>query len=179
MTQTVGGAAVAGLVLLAAGRTVPGVVTLGLAVAVLVLVSRARAALARPAVGHAHGAGRALLRHEGGHLHAASKVGARVRSATVSKDSGLVELHRADVDRMSSRQYMAFMKAGRAAAGSAVGCSADDANVRDERRRMSRSGMSAAEIRRVERQADGDARSWARSGQVDRWADRLGERGRL
>ena len=35
MTQTIGGAVLAGLVLLAAGRTFAGVVTLGLAVAVL------------------------------------------------------------------------------------------------------------------------------------------------
>lgn len=47
MTQTIGGAVLAGLVLLAAGRMFAGVVALGLAVVVLVLVSQAKAAVAR------------------------------------------------------------------------------------------------------------------------------------
>lgn len=142
----------------------------------VVLVMRKPAG--RIAAGHSHGAGKMLLRHEGGHLAAASKIGVRVTSATVSKDSGLVSLHRKDVARMSPRDYMAFMLSGRAAAGS-VGCSADLANVRDEQKRMRKAGASAAEVRAAVRAAESDARRIGRSGAVDKWASRLGERGKL
>lgn len=132
----------------------------------------------RIVAGHSHGAGKMLLRHEGGHLAAAAKIGVRVTSATVSKDSGLVSLHRADVARMSSRDYMAFMLSGQAAAGS-VGCSADMANVRAEQKRMRDAGATPAEVRAAVRGAKSDANRYGRSSAAAKWASRLGERGKL
>lgn len=132
----------------------------------------------RVRAGHAHGRGRALVRHEGGHLVAADTIGVRVTRAEVRNGEGVVQLHRKDVDRMSSRDYMAFMKTGEAVSGRG-GCSSDRANVAAERDRMRAAGATPAQIRRTERLATGDANRYAASPQVDRWADRLAARGRL
>lgn len=177
MIRLIVGGALLGLLLAHAGPHATGVVVLGGAAVAAWALLGGRGS--RTATGHAHGHGRALLRHEGGHIHAAGQIGARVTSATVSNGSGLVELHRADVARMTSQQYIAFMRTGRYAGGSTVGCSGDDRNIREEKARMRAAGATPAEVRAVERAADSDARRYARSGRVDHWADKLGERGRL
>lgn len=111
----------------------------------------------RSAVGHGHGDKVRL--HEGAHIAAAKAMGAAIKAAWVRGSSGLVELR--NPERLTSREYMAFMKSGEAATGG-EGCSGDRANVRAEKQRMRATGMSAAEIRKVERQAGGDARRYAR-----------------
>ena len=44
---------------------------------------------------------------------------------------------------------------------------------------MRRNGASDAEIRKAERAAEKMAARWGNHPDVDKWADRLGERGRL
>lgn len=174
--------AAAGWVIYTAGGTQVGGWTILIGLGVLALrfrPGRGAAGAGRIAVGHSHGAGRPLLRHEGNHVHTARSEGVRIVSATVTTSSGLVTMHRGDVERMSSRAYLAFMYAGKAAAGTAVGCSADMANVRDERRRMQAAGLTGAEVRKIDSLAQADAERYARSSKVDKYADRLGERGRL
>ncbi|MDN5917935.1 MAG: hypothetical protein L0I76_23045 [Pseudonocardia sp.] len=174
--------AVVGWVIYTAGGTQVGgwAIVLGLGIlAVRFRPGRGAAGAGRITVGHSHGAGRPLLRHEGNHVHTARSEGVRVVSATVTPSSGLVKMHRGDVERMSSRAYLAFMYAGKAAAGTAVGCSADRANVRAERRRMQGAGLTTAEVRKIDALAQADAARYARSSKVDKYADRLGERGQL
>lgn len=134
----------------------------------------------RGVVGHAHGYGRTVLRHEGGHLTAAAEIGARVRSARVFwSGGGEVRLARTDAENMSARDYVAFMRAGRYAAGTGAGCSHDDAQVELEQARLVHNGARPAKARRIVEQGDADARRYGRSAQVDVYADRLGEKGRL
>lgn len=127
MTQTIGGAVLAGLVLLAAGRTAAGVVTLGLAVVVLVLVSRAKAAVAgrgtRAMRIHTHGGHgtKTAARHEAGHLLMTRKLGYCTGAARIFPDgSGVTEVHLpADAP---PEHDVAISIAGRVAARTAAGC---------------------------------------------------------
>lgn len=120
----------------------------------------------RVAEGHSHG-GKVRL-HEGAHYAAAVKMGAPVKATKVSDGGGFVQLR--NPDKLTPRQYMAFMYAGEAAAGGS-GCSADRANIRQEKARMRSAGMSEAEIRRTERLAWSDAKTYARH--ADRYGAKL------
>lgn len=142
------------------------------------LGGRGVAGQARGLVGHSHGAGRTLLRHEGGHVVGAKSMRAFDR-AWVGSDSGYVRLQRSKVDKLTPAQYLAFCKVGELAAGTSAGCSGDRRNYRAEVGRMRSGGSSAAEIAKAQRIGDMMAARWAASPDVDRWADRLGERKRM
>lgn len=145
----------------------------------LVVVLLCRKSVERVAAGHAHGHGRTLLRHESGHIVAAEQTGTRVKKIHLGVlGDSYVQLNRQDAENMSPRDYMAFMLSGRYAAGTGAGCSSDDKQVKVERDRLRRHGWSPAQVRREVRQAESDARRYARSGRVDYWADRL-DKGKL
>lgn len=125
----------------------------------------------REAFAHGHGHGTTLLRHEAGHLAAAEGEGLAVKAVRVGGGSGYVELK--NPDRLTPEQYLTFMLAGRYAAGTGAGCSADNGNVRAERRRMASQGMTRAQISAVERRAHSKAKSYGRSSRVDAHARKL------
>ncbi|MBP2370249.1 hypothetical protein [Pseudonocardia parietis] len=175
MTRLVVGGVVAGLLLAHGGGGL--VVLLLLAAAVWMILGRLGGARGgRVAVGHSHGVGRTLLRHEGGHVVGA-KATNNFRKARVSKHEGLVTLR--DPEKLTPAQYMAFCKVGEVAAGTGEGCSADRRNYREEIGRLKAQGKTPAEIRKEQRIADKLADRWASHPDVDHWADRLDERGRL
>lgn len=173
MTRLVVGGALLGLLLAHGGGGL--VVLLLLGAGVWALLARSGGS-GRIAVGHAHGVGRTLLRHEGGHVVGA-KATNNFRSAWVRPDSGFVRLR--DPEKLTPVQYMAFCKVGEKAAGTSAGCSGDRRNVREEKARLRAQGHTEADIRKAERVADRLAARWAASPDVDRWADRLDERGQL
>lgn len=123
----------------------------------------------RVAIGHGHGA--KVIAHESGHLAAADHIGAKVKSYKVGGGEGVVRL--ADPESLSSRDYMAFMLAGRYAASTGAGCSGDDANFRAEERRMRSAGMRPGEINRVAAQARADAKRYGRSSRAKHWERKL------
>lgn len=160
-------AVVVGLAL-AVGTRVPEVS--GGAVLLLILGGLGLFALRRPgrvAEGHFHGGGDRVRHHEGAHLSAAHRIGARVARAQVGHNP-MVRL--ADPERLTSRDYMAFMLAGEKATG-AHGSSHDRAMVRAEKQRMRSRGVTPDEIRRTVQAAEGDARRYARD--AGRWAKQL------
>lgn len=127
--------------------------------------------------GHAHGTGarQEVAVHEAGHVAAARALGGRVRSATVSRDghSGLVQ---ATLPTGDSQAAITFLAAGKFAAGTSRGASADDDLIRRELRRLPTGDRS-----RVRRDAERDARRIVSShaGRIRRDAARLDERGSL
>jgi hypothetical protein len=147
------------------------------AVAVWALGGRSTAGRSVAVRGHAHGSGalQEVATHEAGHAVAARALGGRVRSATVSADgrSGLV---RATLPTQSSQAAITFWAAGRIAAGTSRGASADDDLIRRELRTV-----PSAERGRMRRAAERDAaRIVSRSaGPIRRDAARLIERRRL
>lgn len=138
--------------------------------------------VARPAVGrvvggravdvtgHAHGPGLIEV-HEAGHVAAARALGGRVRSAEVWAGGGLV---RAVLPDSSPQTAVTFLLAGKRAAGTSTGASADDAEIRRELRGVPNAGA-------VYRAADSRARSIvsSRRGQIERDAATLKARRRL
>lgn len=129
----------------------------------------------RVAHGHVHSGRRPLVaRHEAGHYVAARAVGGRVHSAELTagnSPSGLVQATVPD-----ARASITFLMAGRAAAGTRSGCSADDAQVRRELREF-----PSAERSKVRRECERDARRIVSSsrGEIRRIANRLDRNGSL
>lgn len=141
--------------------------------ALLVKAGGGRTTSGRMVSGHAHsGPSRTIARHEAGHAVAARALGGRVVSATADRHGGYV---RATIPN-SSRAAITFWLAGRRAAGTGAGCSADDALVRRELRQVPR-----GERGQVFRDADRDALRIVNQhrGQIRRDAGRLEREGRL
>jgi hypothetical protein len=150
----------------------------GVGVAVLVValcaggVVRGRSGVA----GHAHGGDRRRVAiHEAGHVVAARKLGGRVLSASLSGGGGLVTWDM-PVKVYSAQTNVAFLLAGKYAAGTSKGCGGDRAAIRRELR-----SVPASERSRVQSRAASQARSIvsSHSGEIRRVAARLDERGRL
>lgn len=174
MTRLVVGAALLGLLLAHGGAGL--VVVLLLGVGVWALFVRGGEGQGRVAVGHAHGTGRKILVHEGGHMVGA-KAMKNFEKARVTRHDGYVRLR--DAEKLTPAQYMAFCEVGEKAAGTPEGCSADRRNYKAEIRRLKAQGKTPAEIRKEKRAADKLSNGWAASPDVDKWADKLGEKGRL
>jgi hypothetical protein len=125
--------------------------------------------------GHVHGGSlRTIIRHEARHHVAADRIGVRVTKVVLKADEGLVQLNRAQVDRMSHRDYLAFMMAGGAGNVNGPGCRGDRDAVREEITRMRRSGMNAAEIKRQVSAATADARRYGNDPKVSAYVKRWG-----
>lgn len=127
---------------------------------------------ARYVSGHSHGLRKFIAKHEGGHVVAAKAVGGRVTSAWMTDDEGLVQARIPD----EPVKVVAFLAAGRAAVNSGRGCSADDAEIRKELRRVP--SRDRAQVKRDGLRLARRITS-SRSGEVKRFADRLIEKGRL
>ena len=158
------------------GADVNGYLALALIVlAVWCLRSGKSARTGRAASGHVHSGRRGLVaRHEAGHYVVARKVGGRVHSADLTSGatpSGLVQATVPD-----ARASITFLMAGRAAAGTRSGCSADDAEVRRTLREF-----PSAERGQVRRECERDARRIVSSsrGEIRRIASRLEQEGTL
>jgi hypothetical protein len=145
-------------------------------VGLLALVAKAgggRVTSGRFVAGHSHGGPtRTIARHEAGHAAAARALGGRVVSATADRHGGYVD---ATIPN-SPRAAITFLLAGRRAAGTGAGCSADDAAIRAELRTVPR-----AERGQLRRDADRDARRIVNGnrGQIRRDAERLEREGSL
>jgi hypothetical protein len=168
------GVLLAGLKLATAGHPVLLLVAVGVA-AVLWVGSGAKGAApagARYVSGHAHGLRNFIAKHEGGHAAAAKAVGGRVESAWMTDDEGLVMARIPD----DPVKVVAFLAAGRAAVNSGRGCSADDAAIRQELRRV-----PSKERGQVKREGLRLARRIvsSRSGEIRRFANQLNEKGQL
>jgi hypothetical protein len=135
---------------------------------------------ARAVPGHSHSGTRArVARHEAGHVVAARAVNGRVTSAALhSTGGGLVQwYHRSHPGEEKLRQHnITFLLAGEYAAGTGAGCSGDRSAVRSELRRL-----PSKDRGRVMSRAKSDARRIvsARSGEINRIAKRLDEKGKL
>lgn len=171
MTRLIVGGAILGLLLAHAGSSAAGVLVLGgAAVAIWALAGRrpaGRLAGGRAVMSHGHGTQRIISRHEAGHAAAARALGGRVRSMRMWKDGGEVQ---ATLPTSDPQAAITFWRAGRYAAGTGAGCSADDGFVRRELRDVPR-----ADRARVRRDADRDARRIVRqrAGEIRRTAARL------
>lgn len=120
------------------------------AVAVWAVAARTggRSGAGRAVVGHAHGTTRIIARHEAGHVAAARATGGRVVSATAGRGEGLVRAQLPSV-----QAHLTFLRAGRYAAGTSAGCSADRQAERAVLREVPRGERAG-----VMRDADADAR---------------------
>jgi hypothetical protein len=126
----------------------------------------------RYVAGHAHGERKLISRHEAGHAVVARAVGGRVRSATMTDNDGLVRARIPD----DPVKVVAFLAAGRYAAGTGRGCSADYAAIRKELRGVpsKHRGQVKCDGLRLARRTVA-----ARSGEIRRSAARLSQHGRL
>lgn len=149
-----------------------------IAVAVILLVLRARSGRVS-VVGHIHGGTRQrTARHEAGHWVAAKAVGGRPTSATIHNNGGgfVSWTGTQGSDRQQVVAAVAFLDAGRRALGSSEGCSGDKNSIRATLRYLPSAERSAA-------RREGEA--WARrivssrSGEIRRVAARLDQHGRL
>ena len=129
--------------------------------------------------GHLHAGTRSTTaRHEAGHVVAARAVGGRVKSAQVhGNGGGLVRwtgIHGSEREQVVAN--IAFLRAGRYAAGTGEGCGGDDESVRKMLKYLPPAERSAA-LR--EGEAQGRRIVASRQGEINKVADRLDERGRL
>lgn len=131
----------------------------------------------RAEYGHAHGnSAQDVAEHEGAHIAASKKHGYGYSSARIWDGGGVVRLRK--VEKLTPTQYMTIMKAGRARAGGRVSCRGDMDNVKAEKTRMRRSGVSARDIAEADRQSDRLARRVAGANSVDGYAKKLLRGGR-
>jgi hypothetical protein len=187
-----GGAVVVGMVCLVNAvasfngfGTLGVVVLLGAGVAVLAVVggaSSGRFSGGRyvSVQGHAHGSGsssalrRKIARHEAGHAVAARAVGGSVISATLyaGESGGLVQARLPG----DPKAALIFLHAGQAAVSSSEGAGADN----DLFRKVARE-VPSKDRGRVSAEAKREARRIAssRSGEINSYARKLDERGRL
>ena len=152
---------------------------IGLAVIVLVLwcLMSSGKRRPRPVAGHSHaGTRRSTARHEAGHVVAARKVGGRVKSANVyDNGGGLVTWTGVNgTDREQVVANIAFLRAGRYAAGTGAGCGGDDATVRQLLRYLPTTDRAAAK-----REGEAEARRIVSSsrGEIRRIATHLDKKG--
>jgi hypothetical protein len=126
----------------------------------------------RYATGHGHGDRKLIAQHEAGHAVVATAIGGRVKSAELGNDWGLVRAEVPDDDV----KHVAFLAAGRFAAGTGRGCSADDDAIRRVLRQVpsnTRGQVRRDGIRLARRTVS------SRAGEIRRAAARLNEKGRL
>lgn len=169
MTRVAGAGVLVAGILLAAGRTGPGLLVLFGAVVLTVASARLRASTGpgRTAAGHGHGTQQMVARHEAGHAAAARALGGTVRSVRMWQGGGFTDARLPNHDPQAA---ITFWRAGRHAAGTGSGCSADDSLIRRELRSVPR-----ADRARVARDADRDARRIVRrdAARIRRDAQRL------
>lgn len=132
----------------------------------------------RASTGHSHGGSRQTkARHEAGHVAAARGLGARVTDARIDGAAGVKWTgSRGKTSEQIAADVITFMAAGRIAAGTGRGCSADEAAIREQLSYLPRGDRA-----RVRAAAERHARQIvsSRSGEVRRVAAKLERDGRL
>ena len=161
------------------GTAVNGFIGLAVIVLVVYCMCSGKSRTSRVPSGHAHSGTRArVAKHEAGHVVAARRVGGRVKSADVyAGGGGLVTWTGINgSEREQVVANIAFLRAGRYAAGTGAGCSGDDAAVRQMLRYLPTTDRAAAQ-----RAGEAEARRIVSSnrGEIRRIANHLDRKGSL